>query len=101
MKKRRAKKTISCTLPQKEESSDEETEEVSNMRLLLDVFGSNSGDFWRLWSTNITEFCVKHKYYPLPMDWSFWGTLLGIHASGWLEAHVKLYYVNYLYVIIN
>ena len=101
MKKRRAKKTVSCTLPQKEESGDEETEKVSNMRLLLDVSGSMSGDFWRLWSTNISELCVRHKYYPLPLDWNFWGTLLGIHANGWLDAFVNFYYVNVLFVIIN
>ena len=82
LKKKRTKKTTSLTLPEREQSEDEEVEDVRNVRLLLDVSVSISGEFWQLWSSNIHKLLVKHAFYQLALDLDFWSTLLGCHANG-------------------
>ena len=101
LKKKRTKKATSLALPEREQSEEEESEEVRNVRLLLDVSVSISGEFWHLWSSNINGLVVKHKFYPLSLDWDFWSTLLGVQANGWLESSVNFLFIMVVFFIIK
>ena len=101
LKRRRTKKAISLTLPEREESDQEEAEEVRNRPLLLDIAVSTSGEFWQVWSANIYQLFFKHRFYPEALNWEFWSTLIGVHALGWLEASVNKLFIMVVFFIIK